>query len=345
MRRSVLVYAALLSGFILWAYIEWTKEETYDPDEVAVILDAKPDELEEIVYDSEKLDVTVTMIKDDLGEYAWAEVVPKPPAEGEEPPQPDPANPHAPPPPDYTPAAFKVGKQGQKMLEGMAPFLAKRLLEVTEETDLAELGLDPAEATLTITRKGREAKTYELGGNVFGGVNVYVRDPGDGKIFIVDAKLITPLRSAKRTLLDRTLFPGAQTDVERVTVSDGRRTMTYEQRNPNDPDARAWVQAGSDESDASAAAWLDKALSLSASRYVQDDDETGELAPAFSYTVVVDGKEVGIEVMRGFDEEGQEMFFARSDHTRGTVRLHRSLAAEAAADLDAALGAQDAAEG
>lgn len=338
MRRGVLVYAALLVGVLLWAYLVWTSEDEHDPDEGVVVLEGKPDDLESIVYDGKTAEVTITVLQDEVGRYAWASVVPKPADDAAEPAPEDPeapADPHKPPPTDDEPAEFKLGKSGDDVVAGMAPLVARRKLEGIDDVELAELGLDPPEATLTLARKGREPKTYELGGNVFGGSNVYVRDPSDGAIYLVDAKLIGPLQAAKRTLVDRTLFPGAQKDVARVTVSDGERNVTYEQKNPEDPDARAWVRAGEDGGNPSAGAWLDKALSLTASRYVQSAEDTGELAPVFTMSIAGgNDKAVDVEVLRGFDEEGEEAFYARSGHTRGVVHLHRSLAAEAAADLE-----------
>ncbi len=340
MNRSVIIYATVLVASIVWAYVTWTHEGELDPDEAVVILDGKPEGLVTVVYDSDKVDVTLSMYNDELGRYGWAEVVPK--SDGEEPP-PASDNPHAPPPPDTSPAAFKVGKSGDTMIAGLAPFAAKRRLEGVAEDQLPDLGLQPPEATLTIAREGREPKTYELGGNAFGGVNVYVRDPSDGALYLVDAKLIAPLQAAKRTLVDRTLFPGAQKEVRQVSVNEGSRSVTFSQKNPDDPDARFWARDGEDSADPGAAAWLDKALTLSAAEYVPDGEAPPDLAPVFS--MVVDSAEqkvpVTVQVMRGINEDGEDAFFAKSEHTRGLVRLHRSLAAEAAADLDSALGGGD----
>ena len=337
MNRSVIIYATLLVASLTWAYVTWTHEGELDPDEAVIILDGKPEGLVTVVYDSEKVDVTLSMYSDDLGRYGWAEVVPKADPDAETPAS---DNPHAPPPPDTSPSAFKVGKSGDTMLAGLAPFTAKRRLEGVDEDQLADLGLDPAEATLTIAREGRDAKTYELGGNAFGGVNVYVRDPTDGKLYLVDAKLIAPLRAAKRTLVDRTLFAGALKDIRQVAIGQDARSVTFVHKNPDDPSARFWAQEGEDSADPTAAAWLDKALKLSAAEYVADADAPTDLAVVFSMTI--DSAEqkvpVTVRVLRGINEDGDDTFFAKSEHTRGLVRLHRSLAAEAAADIESALG-------
>ncbi|MEM6992377.1 MAG: DUF4340 domain-containing protein [Myxococcota bacterium] len=340
MNRGVILYAVLLLASMTWAYATWTHEGELDPDEAVIILDGKPETLVSVVYDSEKIDVTLSMYDDELGRYAWAEVVPKADAEA---PEPQPDNPHAPPPPDLSPAAFKVGKSGDKTIEGLAPFTAKRRLEGVAEDQLADLGLQPAEATLTISREGREPKTYELGGNAFGGVNVYVRDPADGSLYLVDAKLIAPLQAAKRTLVDRTLFPGAQKDVRQVAVTEGVRSVTFVQKNPDDREARFWAVEGEDSANPTAAAWLDKALTLSAAEYLVDSEAPADLAPVFTMTITSaeQKKPVTVSLMRGINADGEDSFFAKSDHTRGLVRLHRSLAAEAAADLDSALGGGD----
>ena len=335
MNRSLVVYAALLLGSLGWAYQTWTHADELSLADKVVILPGKPDQLVSVAYHAKDLDLTLELRTDDRGRYAWATSVPLT-EEGAEPPPP----PEGHPPPPTEPEEFKVGKAGDTVLEGLAPFVAKRRLEGAGETDLADLGLSPPEATLEIVREGKEPKRFELGGNVFGGANVYVRDPDDGEIYLVDAKLLRPLQSGARTLPDRDLTGVDERKAERVTLRVGDRQASFEQHNPDDVEAKYWSVAGQEEESPEATAWVDKVLRLRSSRYVPASEVPTDLAHAFDYKVEgEDGKAVTVEVLRNFDDEGQEQFFARSEHTRGLVRLPRATAAEASADLESALQA------
>jgi hypothetical protein len=333
--RASIVYAALLVGSLGWAYQTWTHEDELALSDKVVILPGKPEQLTSVAYHSKDLELTLELRDDEHGRHAWARAVPLT-EPGQEPPPP----PEGQPPPPTEPEEFKVGKAGDPVLEGLAPFVAKRRLEGVTDADLADLGLAEPEATLEIVREGKDAKRFELGGNVFGGANVYVRDPDDGTIYLVDAKLIRPLQSGARTLPDRDLTGVDERKAERVTLRVGDRQASFEQHNPDDVDARYWSVAGQAEESPEATAWVDKALRLRSSRYVPASETPTDLAHAFDFRVEgEDGKAVTVEVVRSFDDEGQEQYFARSEHTRGLVRLPRAAAAEASADLESALQA------
>jgi hypothetical protein len=335
MTRSLVVYAVLLVGALGWAYQTWTHADELALAERVVILPGKPDQLTRVVYRSKALELTLELRTDALGRYAWARAVPLT-EPGAEPPPP----PEGQPPPPSEPEEFKMGKAGDPVLEGLAPFVAKRRLEGSTDADLADLGLAEPAATLEIAREGKEPKRYELGGNVFGGANVYVRDPDDGAIYLVEAKLIRPLEGGARTLPDRDLTGIDERKVERVTLRVGDRQASFVQHNPDDLDAVYWSVAGKDDESPEAKAWVEKALRLRSSRYVPGSEVPTDLAHAFDVRVVSqDGKTVTVEVLRSFDDEGQEQYFARSEHTRGLVRLPRAAAAEASADLESALQA------
>jgi hypothetical protein len=276
------------------------------------------------------------MKEDDLGRFAWVRVVP---LEGHaSDPEADPANPHAMPADEGEPEEFKAGPAGDTIIEGLAPFTVKRALEGVGDDKLADLGLDDPEATLTITRRGRAPKTYELGGNVFGGSNVYVRDPEGGKVYVADAKLIRPLQTAKRTLPDRNLIGLELKQIETLTVKTAEASATFQQNNPDDPQAVYWSNEGESSANPAAAAWIDKVLRLRASKYVQTDAAPGNLEEVYTYVVHgTDRTTTSVQVYRVWGSDGEDEWYARSEHTRGLVKLHRSLAAETATDLPSAL--------
>jgi hypothetical protein len=335
MRRAVLVYAVLLASALGGAYYTWTHEVGSDRGEAVVILPGTPSELESIVYKSDKVELTITMKEDALGRFAWVRAVPL--EDGPSEPEADPANPHAPPPDDGEPEEFKAGPAGDTVIEGLAPFTVKRVLEGVGDDKLADLGLDDPEATLTISRRGREPKTYQLGGNVFGGANVYVRDAETGKVYVADAKLIRPLQTGKRTLPDRNLIGLELKQIKTLTVRTAEASATFQQNNPDDPQAVYWSNTGESSANPVAAAWVDKVLRLRASKYVAPGDEPTNLEEVYAYAVHgSDRTTTTVEIYRVWGEDGEDQWYARSEHTRGLVKLHRSLAAETANDLPSA---------
>lgn len=332
MKKTLAIYALLLVTSLVFAYRSWTAEEGPDLAEAVVVLQISADDLVGVRYDSEKIDVALEVREDDAGRFVWVNAQPKAVAEAEQPEQP--ANPHAPPPVDTTPEEFKAGVAGDRVIEGLAPFVAKRILEGVDEAKLDELGLANAEATLSIEREGRDAKTYEVGGGVYGGSNVYVRDPETGTIYVVDAKVIRPLQNAKRTLVDRTLFEIPQKDITRVTIRAGDAEATFEQRNPDDAQATFWASPEASEANETAGGWLDKALRLKTSSYVQPGEEPADLEEVFSFAVQTAGADaVVVSVYRAWGEDGEESWYGRSAHTRALVALQRAGAAETAADV------------
>lgn len=335
MKRAVIVYTLALLGALFGAYRVWTAPGETETGESVVVLAGAADELERVHYRSKKIDLTIEMRKDELGRYGWVRVEP---LDTEVPEEPEPENPHAPPKDDGASAEFKAGKSGTAALEGLMPFKAKRALDGVTDEKLTELGLGDPEATLEIVRAGREPSIFEIGGNVYGGANVYVRDPASGKVYVVDAKVIRPLQSGKQSLPDRELVGVENKLIASLAVHGGEATATFEQHNPDDPEAVYWSTAGDTAKNEAAAAWIDKAVRMRSSGYVQQGEDPGTLEPVFSFTVgTTDRKSIKVEVVRGYDENGEELWFAKSEHTRGLVKLQKALAGEVAADLASVL--------
>ncbi len=342
MNRAVIVYASALLLALGGAYWTWTHEVDPDRAETVVVLPGEIDQLEQVTYESDKITLTILMKEDEVGRYAWVRAAPKAGAEdaSQEPVSPE-IDPHEEErPDDGKTEEFKAGSAGDQLLEQLAPFRAKRILDGITDDKLAELGLEDPDGTLTIKRKGRDPVSYQVGGNVYGGANVYVRNPEDGKVYLVDSKVVRTLQSAKRTLPDRNLVGTATKDIRRIRVFTQEASATFEQRNPADPQATFWSVAGQDEANAAGAGWIDKALRLRSSRYVPDEEAPSGLEEAFGFEVEAsDGKTTTVTVYRTWGTDGEDEWYARSGHTRALVQLRKALAAETMADLPSVLEA------
>lgn len=330
MKRSILLYAVVLVASLGGAYQVWTAPPEPDDPTAIKVLDGKADELESVHYVSDELDLVITMYEDELGRYGWVRAQPLVEAP-EEPPADDP---HAMPPDDGKAVEFKAGKNAKTTLDGLMPLVAKRVLEGITDDKLADLGLAESPATLEIKRQGREPKTFEIGSNVHGGANVYLRDPESGKVYVLDAKVLRPLQNGKQTLPERDLV-GVDTNLIaslKVTAPDG--SAEFQQHNPDDAEAVFWSSPGSTEPNASAAGWIDKVVRMQASGYVQEADMPDKLEDVFAYAVTTTNrKTITVQVQRAYDENGDEVWYAKSDNTRGLVTLQKTRAAEVVADL------------
>ena len=102
----------------------------------------------------------------------------------------------------------------------------------------------------------REPVVYEIGGNVYGGANVYVREAATGKVYVVDAKVIRPLQAASRRSRsrDRRLRDEALKD---MTVNGGEASASFEQHNRMIP-RRCTVDGRRHDEERSGAAWIDR---------------------------------------------------------------------------------------
>jgi len=357
MKRSLAAYGIALAVAYGAAYATWKRaDETKLADQEVVILPGGLDDLESIDYTSKTLDLSIAVKTDALGRYLWVNATPKAEPKSadeskadskQEPPMDPHGDPHANPAaaapaetPVEPPSAFKAGKAADALMNGLAPFVAKRTLEGVAAEDLEQLGFGDDAATITLNRKGKAPKRFVLGESVYGGASFYVKDPESAKIFVVDAAIIRPLLNATRSLPDTALVEATLKDITRVDVQAGETRQTFEQHNPDDAQAQFWSRAGSAEADPAAGAWLDKALRLRSAEYVDASKVPAAMEDAFSFVVHGKDQTVRVAVHRAFDDEGEEQWFAQSEHTRGLVKLHPSMAAEATADLSSALGAE-----
>lgn len=369
MNKQIVVLSALLGVSLIGSYLSWTSEDGTDADDTIVILDGKPEGIASIAYTADKLTVEMEARADERGAWVWVTTTEqkrkaKPPKshddDHDDHPEPPPVEPPLEGGPDVSPAdgeeaseepveavpeepeyedltkTFKAGSSGDDLLADLAPFIAKRALGVVGEDRYADYGLDDPTASLVITRSGKDAKTYQVGGEAYGTRDLYVLDEGSGEVYLVDKNLTKPLKHAPNRMPDRELLGLEMGDVValRVESADGAREL--EHRNRADPKASFFAAPGVEEKDDTFEAWLDKALALKSDGYVQADEAPTGLETAFTLQLATGNGNTVLVVSTGTDGEGETGWYASSEHTRGNlVKLHTSQASEASADLDA----------
>ena len=338
MNRGVLVYSLLLVAAMGGAYAVWTTPNSGVQSDGVTLISGVMDELQRLHYHTEKLDVVLERRTDDRGAFGWVRVesastvvsgVDSPAESGAEG---APAESAA--RAQVQVSEFKAGRAAEAVMSGMMPFVARRQLEHLNQDQLSELGLDQPEATIEITRQGRESKRFEIGGRVYGGRNLYARDPETGHVYVIEASLLRPLDNPEQTLLDRDVVGVDAREIERIAVTRDGREATFEQHNAADASAAYWSPAGNDRPDAGAGAWIDRALRLRIQSYVQAGDATPALETVVQFAVHTRaGTVVETELLVARSDAGEAQWFARSQYTRALVRLEGSLPADVAADV------------
>ncbi len=243
---------------------------------------------------------------------------------------------------------FTGGRQVDQVWRGLEPLRAVRVLEVADETKLAELGLadDNGDAELlTLVVRGRDIR-YRLGGRPFGGADRYARreaGPGGrgdsgGRVEVLPSDVVSGLGGGAGLLMERRLFAAPRPDVTAMTLqrpgAGPVEPLKVRQRTGAAPADTYWTVDGADEASADIAAWVDKFFRLSVAAYRDGDPEASWRSEA---KVTVESREHGastLEIWSVAAEEGR-VWLARSPFTRLVVELSAPLAEEVCADLDA----------
>ena len=355
--RPSLVYGVTLTVLMIGSYLTWTREDAAAEAAEVIVVDTKAEDIQRVVYTSEKLDVDLEARKDDYGSYLWAKTVERRKkrslkkkddghghedhGEEDEEPAIDPKDEVAvegddePEEPEITIVSktFKAGDAGDKLLETFAPLEANRLLDVNE-AELADFGLAEPEESLEIQRAGKDPRVFDVGGEAYGTKDRYIRDRNSGKVYLINADTLNPLKRGTTSLPDRALMALEESDALQVQVSSATDTLSLEHRNRDDPDASHWRVVGEDEPNESAGTWLEKIFRLRSSGYVQADEVPTDQELVFAVTVTgEDSSTEVVEVFSASDPDGKEAWYARSPYTRELVKLHTSPASQAAEDL------------
>jgi hypothetical protein len=345
--RQVAVLSAALVAALVGSYVSWTAEETEVSDDAVPIYSAGEGDLTKVSWKGDEQVVVVERKTDAKGEYLWIDSTETKKAkkapdvhpgaeldedEGEVP-DPEPvADPAADPaaPPEVKRAMFMSNSQGEDVWKSLTPLKAMREL-ASAGVDPATFGLAEPTATIEITRKSGAPITLKVGGETFGSKDRYVEH--DGRVFLVDDATLRPLQFAAGRLIERSLFPLAEKETDRIDVhlGDGR-TLAYVQQHKDDAAKAFWAKADAPEAeDESGATWIGKVFRLKLKEYVDESTVTAPLERVVSYDVTGEGETWKVEVLKTSTEPVQ--WYARSEYDRGLTTLTDSLARNVVDDL------------
>ncbi len=353
MKRSAVVYGGLLAVLMGAAWVQWTAEPAVELDGKVVLLQGEQDNVEKIVWHVENKDEAVIERRGDAyGSYLWvtytrwSEVKPSSPldpekSDGEEEEEEGEDAPEAEAPDaDKTYEAetqqFKAGDAGDELVASLSPMLAIRKLDQVDDSKLESIGLVTPTDRLEITRKGRTV-ILDIGGEVFGTRDRYVRDRSSGDIYLVDDEILRPLKYARTRLPDREIWDVERKDIVKVTVTDADGVAaSFLQKNGADQAKAYWVAEGAevadgDEKDAQLDTWMDKALNMRGTRYADPESPPPDLSTVFRLEVAgEDGKVIPVLVEK---DGGEGDYWATTPYTRGKVKLLRTATESLAEDV------------
>ncbi len=337
MMRSVLIYGGLLVASLGIAWARWTAEPTPDLDGQIILLPGDAEDIEKIVWKTEKDEAIIEQRSDELGSYLWVtytkwkEVPVEAPDEPAETSTDEPAEasaegeePAEVAEPEMERVAevqvFKAGDKGQELLDKLSPLMAIRRLDGVDDEKMEAIGLAEPSGSLQIVRKGRTT-TLDVGGEAFGTRDLYLRNTDGGEIFLVDDETVRPLKYARTRLPDRTLLSLEQTHIASATLQDaGGRSLDILQKNAADTENAVWVRTSApDAEDEQLNTWMEQAIKLKGSGYALPDEQPDDLQPQFTLTLTTEGGDSQtLEVLRE-GEDGD--WWGRSEHTRGLIKL------------------------
>lgn len=353
--RSVALFGGILLVTMGLSWHEYTKDEE-KPRVGTVLFDGKKTDLQKAVYTSPDLTVEYEVRTDGLGSYGWVTVtevkkkkVPNPDKPGE-----------STETSETKITKFKAGSAAEKLVDGLAPLMAVRSLDDVPADKIESFGLTAPDTRLAVTLDGTE-RSLDLGGETYGTKDRYVKDSASGHIYVVDDEVFKSLKFASTRLPERSLTDLKPEEITGVSLGQGASTVAWIHKNKDDKAAAYWSREGGgapvipeatpapaadgtpadpaapadaapvvSDKDVTFANWVDAALKLKSTAYVQDGAEPATLVPAFDLTLRADGKpEQTIHVLRDGDD-----WYARGEFVRGLVKLSKGPAEDSFSDVD-----------
>ena len=298
--RGAVIHGVLLAVMLVYGYRTWTRDTSIEPNVGSVVLwDKTENDLVSIEFKAAKKIVKIERKAD----YWWGtdttiETKPKPK---------DPAAAgsagsagsgsagsgsagSAAPPVEEEEVGRKVhefplGETAEKLLGSYAAARALRDLGKPNDEAKKDYKLVDAKTTLTITFKDG-ARTFLVGGNVYGGGDKYVVDEQSGKAYVLAKDLISGLEIGESSLhlVDPRGFDAAK--MEQVIVTAGDRTKTFARVTKSDPDGKqikTWGDPDTKKSNQTAANFIDNSNNLKPTEYASNI-KVADLTPIVTMT-------------------------------------------------------------
>lgn len=324
--KAVALQGGLAALGLLAANFTWQREPERAPGEV-IVVDATKNDLGAVHYEDDKVAYDLTRAKESGEESVWIhfvdKFVPKTDPKGKDP---------AATPPAVPPRDLRGTEAALKTLEQFAPLRSPRAFGVLGAQKIKELGLEGSIKKLDVTAKG-DTRHFTIGQpQGTPGGEAFIRDSGDGRIYVMPRGLLGDLQAAQGRLIDRRMHTFATADFDRVKLTAGGKSREFVQLGRERGPAAQFAPADkADKPDQSIRNWHDTIWRTFPMEILgkgeMPKDGTPKVVARVEY---FDGKkslgwmELGkLEASsNGQSGGGATEIMARSEHTPSWVSLH-----------------------
>jgi len=325
-QRGLAIHGCLLLAAALVAFRTWTYDESKAPKHGETDLwSGTVEQVQEIRFEAKAGTLSIEPRQDSFGKYYIGHVKKAAQPEAKK----DGDQNQSEPPPSAEPklAHFIATKEGEQLVDSVAPLRALRVLGKISAAQKAEFGLDKEEGKLYVRIGGKEHRLV-FGGTTPGGSDYYVTDPASGDAYVVAGSIFRDLTSADQRLLERNLHGFEDSAVKRVKITVGNASRELVRSTDN---KEFWAKPDSPkQKDETATNWMTK---VSRVHVVSYEGDKLQPAPAPADMVVRidyfdDRKQIGyLELVRRPGEKPDKPeYVARSEHTRWYASVIRSSA-------------------
>ena len=271
---SVYTYGAVLALSLGAAWYQWSKPPSITKgEEVVILYGEETTTIEGISWESEKDKAVLELRSDEHGSYMWGTYTDKKKEE----------NPVK---------SFKVGKDGEKLLESLSPLVAIRSLNDLSDEKREEIGLKDPKTSFSVTRKGKTT-TFDVGNEAYGTKDLYVQNQETKEVFLLDDAKVRSLKFARTRLPERTLWSFDKGTVTGMTIyttiEEQSKSITLTHKNWQDKQQAKWIRDDAPDADNTQITNLvTKYLRSTNSSYALDVD-VSTLTEALSIDMRADG--------------------------------------------------------
>jgi hypothetical protein len=324
--RGLSIHGALLAAAALLAFRTWTYDESKAPKHGETDLwSGTADQVQEVRFEAKAGTLSLEPRQDSFGKYFIGNVkrMPEPKKEGDQNPT------QSEPPPSAEPklAHFIATKEGEQLVDSVAPLRALRVLGKITGAQKADFGLDKEEGKLYVRIAGKEHRLV-FGGTTPGGSDYYVTDPATGNAYVVAGSIFRDLTSADQRLLERNLHGFEDSAVKRVKITLGTASRELVRSTENKD---FWAKPDSPkQKDETATNWMTKVSRVHVTSYesekLQPTPQPSDMVVRIDY--FDDRKQIGYMelVRRPGEKPDKPEYVARSEHTRWYASVIRSSA-------------------
>ncbi|HTR54782.1 MAG TPA: DUF4340 domain-containing protein [Kofleriaceae bacterium] len=389
--KGAMIHGILLAVMLVYGYRTWTRDKTVRKDIGQVSLwDKTEAELVSIEYKAEKKIVKLERKGAGADQYWWGsdttiemkpKATPKPPEAGSGSAGSGSAGSGSagsgsagsgsaavPPKVEEEEVSrktkeFPLGEPGDTLIKNFAAARALRDLGTLDDKQRADYELDKPKATLTVTFKDG-ARTFDIGGAVFGGQDKYALDKTSGHAYVLSRDLVSGLEIGESSLHLTDARGFEATKIDRVTIESNGRSkvaMRLETTGDDGKEVKTWADVDVKKGNQTLANFIDSLNRLTPTEYAADM-KASDMTPIMKVTYKDDrGALLGTMQLYKFEKAGElppnqtldpanppkgdVEYYIVTEKTRVPAQVRKDLAQRMESDIETVFSGKDEAAG